>query len=1114
MAQSEKKAKGEAQKSAEREKDAKDEAVDAATRETQAKEAAEGAAQRAQDAEKVAVDARLAAEAASYVAQVGLAAGQIASNSFLDAERVLREYQQPGKTSLRDWEWGHLTYLCNLAYRTLKASQRVECVAWSPDGRYLVAGSIDGWVRVWAFPACEELVRIDHHTPVHAVAITPDGQFLATGGDGPQGPDEPAEIKLWKLSGDGRQATFERALAGHGRAVLALHFSPDQAWLLSSSRDETARLWSWRSAQQEVAFRGHFGPVWSAAFAPAGDRLVTAGEDATVRVWTRADGTELKRFRGHKGAVYAAAFSPDGRRVASAGRDNRILVWEPDRIQDFDFAALERQLANQGSETVSAPDTEPDRPLPVQVLAGHNAEIRTLEFASHFRGQEGDFLLSGGHDHTVRVWNLQAAAATTDRGRTFRGHGGWVRAAVFSPDGRYILSGGYDSQLKLWDPTQYEEVRVLRGQDSPIGSVAFSRRADRAITAGRDGVAVIWHLEQAQPLKRLEETLDDDVGRRDEKVSPGESAARLKEGHDFLVNTGVFFPEGDHRLLTSAGDNTVRMWDLTTGGQLRCFRPTGQTNALALSDDGKWILTGSDGSAAQLWPTDDAEAAPLPLADHRHEITAVAISPGGELPSRRLLTGDANGECRLWRWDSQQNRWSTYAQLIGHAPGHSITAMRFLPGNRELLTACQDRTVMRWEVATGRPLPALMLKHPDGVRLMEVSADGRQAVTVCLGSAGYRLSHWDLEHAREEQTRVIAEGTVTSVAFDQAGRGVLVCVSATTGTSSVQRWDPTDGQYGPLWPEPGSRGTIWAAVPSPDGSQVLTVGGRRARLWEARTGQLRQIFGHHGPLTSASFSPSGALAVTAGTDGAVKLWNVSEQDPGFGRVKLKIPQAHDGLAVNTAMFVADASGADAWLLTGGDDGVARLWDLSGHERQSFVPPGTPRDALAPVCCAVCSPDGQRLATAHQDGTLRIWDVAGKLATLVGEPRAHDLAVLSVCFSQDGRRLVTGSGDNTVKLWNLETNRAICTLKGHTASVTSVAFFPDGRRVVSGSQDGMAKIWDTASGNQVLNLGRHAAEVTAVAVSSDGRRVLTASNDQTAILWFSDDFTEPAAEKKP
>lgn len=147
----------------------------------------------------------------------------------------------------------------------------------------------------------------------------------------------------------------------------------------------------------------------------------------------------------------------------------------------------------------------------------------------------------------------------------------------------------------------------------------------------------------------------------------------------------------------------------------------------------------------------------------------------------------------------------------------------------------------------------------------------------------------------------------------------------------------------------------------------------------------------------------------------------------------------------------------------------------------------------------CSPDGTRLASSSQDGTIKIWDLTtgNELQILLGHGPG---GVNSVAYSPDGKHLATASDDRTVKVWDAETGQELLTLHGHGAEVLAVAFSPDGRRIASGSVDQMVKIWDMETGQEIVSLQGHTNPVVLVAFSSDGRQMHTASIDETMRTW--------------
>ena len=679
--------------------------------------------------------AQQAEMAASYLAQIGVSAERIANNSFLDARRLLAEYQGTDRAFFRHWEWSHLTHLCGLARRSIELPARVECLARSADGSTIAAGLSNGQVRVWQadWKAADLalLETLQCQGSVSAVAVSPDGRTIAATGESSQG-----LIQVWTRQAGGDVFAPGRPINGHRASVLGLAISPSGAELLSGSRDETARRWNLASGAELEVFRGHFGPVWGVDFSPTGAEAATAGEDATVRIWTSGNSAKPRIYRGHSGAVYAVAFAPVGGLVASGGRDRLVHVWDPAGVQAFDFAAVERELS-QELRGVNAPQARQTRHVPLFSLAGHGGEVRAVDFAA-----DGQQVASAAHDNTVRLWRFRLPASDAERVRTLRGHGGWVRGCVVSPDSRLAVSGGHDEQVKLWDIAAYEEVRPLRGHDDAVLWAAFSRDGRRIVTASRDRRAILWNRDGRTPPLPLAE----------EGPVPNAAApvARLQEGHEFLVTTALFFPAGDRRILTAAGDNTVRIWDRFTGGQIRRLDDTGTISVAALSADGQWIVTGSDGKDALLWRTDDQAAPPVRLTGNLAEVSAAAFSSATAPDQVRIATGDVAGTIRLWRFDAPRRQWVAYAHLRGHEQGYTIAAVHFTPDGRRVVSACQDHTLMVWDATTGQRLPGGVLRHPDAVPQLR-PVGRRHAGPHNLLARRRRLPHFCLEPGRSNR---------------------------------------------------------------------------------------------------------------------------------------------------------------------------------------------------------------------------------------------------------------------------------------------------------------------------------------------------------------------------
>jgi len=1031
-AEKEKIAKEEAEKAELAAEKARDEAVAAEEAERIAKVDAEDARDLAREAEEVAKQAKKNEEYEAYVARIGLVNSKIEENAFDRASNILDECS----AELRDWEWGRLAYLCQLSKRTWDLAGPVETVAFSPDGKLFASGDFDGQLRLWDFETGEPIRSISHGQYVHTLAFDPTGGRLATASSDRTGSDH--SIRIYAID----EGTLLQTLAGHQDAVLSVRFSADGKKLLSAGYDNTARIWDLESGEVEQTLAGHSWWVWSAEFSPDGKRIVTASQDGKVIVWqtdTAAGASKfalITEFPEHQGPVYTAQFSPDGATIASAGDDRRVLLWNPDEVRPVDIALRIDGL--------------PDPPAPFRELARHEGPVRSVAFSP-----DGRQLVSGGQDNVLRVWNLSEGRETV----VLRGHASHVRDCTFSPDGKWLLSAGRDRQIKLWQPELYSETLLLGGEAGhadAVLSARFSRDGSQIVTASRDRTAALWNVADQNLVKRF------------------------SEGHEFLASSVEFFADGD-RLATGGGDGTTRIWDVATRTQVLEILSTGRTAAIGVSDDGRWIVTGSDGTDAVVWDTHTGEQVAV-LEGHEAIITAAQFSPRAEW----IATGDDRGHCRLWKREG--NAWVSSAELEGHS--QSIAAMAFTANGQRLVTASSDNTCGQWDVATGRELTELILKHPTWVSDMDISRDGKQAFTYC-GDGLLRL--WSLAEARIIRTIDPASDAVfTSVDLSPDGRHAMA-VCAAKGT--VRMWELETGaevlEGEGAWKDFGRDGITWAASFTPDGNRVVTVGGNDARLWDLATGVSLGRFSPHGTIAAADISPDGKLLVTGSWDQSVKIWDIDS-----GQAILKLEGVHKGY-VNSVEFSPDGG----TILTGSDDGTARLWDVAtgkalgvdflGHQSR--------------IRQARFSNDGRWVLTAANDKTARIWDA--KTGNLRLALAGHQWAVLCGAFSHDGKRVITGSDDNTAIIWDASSGEALLTLAGHTDGITAVAFTEDGSRVLTGSEDNMAKLWDAQTGKELLTLVGHDKELTSVGFSLDSRFALTSSRDGAVILW-------PALDRRP
>ncbi|WP_437935888.1 nSTAND1 domain-containing NTPase [Sorangium sp. So ce341] len=179
------------------------------------------------------------------------------------------------------------------------------------------------------------------------------------------------------------------------------------------------------------------------------------------------------------------------------------------------------------------------------------------------------------------------------------------------------------------------------------------------------------------------------------------------------------------------------------------------------------------------------------------------------------------------------------------------------------------------------------------------------------------------------------------------------------------------------------------------------------------------------------------------------------------------------------------------VLSASDDMTARLWNAGGTGDPIVLSGQRGRiNALA------FSPDDKRVLTASEDGAVRLWDAdGGKLDVLEvgGVPVRH------AAWSPDGARVATASADDIARVYSVA-GGGVVELIGHTAALNVVAFFGDGERVLTASDDGTARVWSADGAGQPVILRRPDVRVVSAAPSPDGTRVLTVWSDGAAWIF--------------
>ncbi|KAF1965715.1 HET-R [Bimuria novae-zelandiae CBS 107.79] len=448
------------------------------------------------------------------------------------------------------------------------------------------------------------------------------------------------------------------------------------------------------------------------------------------------------------------------------------------------------------------------------------------------------------------------------------------------------------------------------------------------------------------------------------------------EGHRHEVNSVAFSPDST-RLASGSRDNTVKIWDASSGACLSTLKGhSSHISSVAFSPDSTQLTSGSEDKTVKIWDASSG-ACLSTLEGHSSHISSVAFSPD----STRLASGSCDNTVKIWDASSG----ACLSTLKGHS--HWVNSVAFSPDSTRLASGSCDNTVKIWDASSGACLLTLE-GHSNHINSVAFSPDSTRLAS---GSKDKTVKIWDASSGACLSTLKGHSHWVSSVAFSPDSTRL----ASGSCDNTIKIWDPSSSAC--LSTLEGHSHWVNSVAFSPDSTRLVSGSSNNTvKIWDASSGAyLSTLEGHSSHISSVAFSPDSTRLASGSCDNTVKIWDASSG------ACLSTLKGHSHW-VSSVAFSPDSTR----LASVSCNKIIKIWDASSGACLSTL-----KGHRSYINSVAFSPDSTRLVSVSEDNTVKSWDASSGACLLTLE--GHSSYINSVAFSPDSTQLASGSNNNTV-----------------------------------------------------------------------------------------------------
>ncbi|MBM79724.1 MAG: hypothetical protein CMJ78_03910 [Planctomycetaceae bacterium] len=616
-----------------------------------------------------------------------------------------------------------------------------------------------------------------------------------------------------------------------------------------------------------------------------------------------------------------------------------------------------------------------------------------------------------------------------------------------SKDGQFVITGDQSKYVRMWSNLTNAHARDFGGSTQALVDVFFDNEAGHVIGASIDGTVKSWNLADAKVLTT----------------------------NYYAPSNSMDFHEASKKAVLAGNDGYARVINWPPVLPTKYEGNTAQITAMALSKDGKWLVSGGDEKKVHLYKVGETKPTKT-LTGELASIRGLAFDAAGQ----HVAVGDSGGKVNIFKLDD-----GSITQTITAHSGQ-VRCVEFFEATRQLATCGDDGKIKIWTLG-GEEEP-IESKHPSGsVTSLKLIANGQQVITCGADKMAYL---WNVSDGRQLARFVGATATVNCVAVSADGQWLAAC-----GDDKFTRIWPLKNPQGDIQPVKKFEGPSAVRSVAFDKQSILAAGDSgRVHVWDVDSELLIERMIAHGsrisviqvnsdgsvfsastdkmiqhqirsvaaigkisehPLRCVRFAPDGKSFVTASDSGAVRQWT------------LDIQPGHTFVGPTGKLRTISISVDGRWIAAAGETPKVWAWSLADAKALATI------DVPVAVNSLAFGKRGEKLVVATHDQILRVFAVNPKdgggfvvepFQELKGHPQfaSHSQPTAAICFAEDNNTLLSVGFERTLRRWYVSSPRIEKSVQAHQSAVFGLQFSSKGEWLATCGADRQAAVWQLSS----------------------------------------------------